>query len=75
MAFYKACPSSMQGDRGFYSQSFNFMFLSCAMQSAFTQFFLTSYTTLSLELSILKNLVVVGLSILSTVCLLVFFVA
>ena len=71
MAFYKARPSNMQCDTGSCPESSHFMSTSSEMVSPFTQFSSTSsFATLSFELSIITNLVVAGLSILSIVSLL-----
>ena len=70
MAFYKARPCNMSCDTGSCPESSHFMFASSEMVSPFTQFSSISFLTHSLELSIISNLVVAGLSILSIVSLL-----
>ena len=70
MTFYKFGPSRMTPDTRFTSESSCYMPLSCDMVSPFTYSSLSSFA-LSLELSIILNLVIAGLSILSLVSLLI----
>ena len=70
MSIYKARPFNMQCDTGYFPESSHLMSASSVMVSPFTQLSSISCTTLSFELSIITNLVVAGLSILSIVSLL-----